>query len=66
MVGREGDHGRGGWTRDRLRAALAEHGGTTHTARATALDGLVGAVFTHGADGDHFCTPAWSTALGRT
>ncbi|MFF0293951.1 trypsin-like serine peptidase [Kitasatospora sp. NPDC004614] len=48
-----GEHG---WNRDRLRAALGRRAGTTHTALPTPLNSRVGAVFTHAADGDHFCT----------
>ncbi|MEV4561314.1 trypsin-like serine protease [Kitasatospora sp. NPDC049285] len=45
-----------GWSRDRLTAAIDKHAGVTHTAKPTPLNSRVGAVFTHGADGDHFCT----------
>ncbi|MFG2821165.1 trypsin-like serine peptidase [Kitasatospora sp. NPDC048365] len=54
-----------GWTRDRLRAAVAAHGGTTHTAKATPLNSLVGAVFTNGPDGDHFCTASVVDSPGQ-
>ncbi|GAA2791874.1 trypsin-like peptidase domain-containing protein [Kitasatospora paracochleata] len=54
-----------GWTKDRLKAAVARHGGTTRTAKATPLNSLVGAVFTSGADGDHFCTASVVDSPGR-
>ena len=44
------------WSRDRMLRALAEHGGTSHQARATTSNARVGALFHHDADGDHFCT----------
>ena len=53
-----------GWTGDRIRAALAEHTGTTRTAKPTALNGLVGAVFTHNSGGDHFCTASVVDSAG--
>ncbi|KJK55099.1 hypothetical protein UK12_30785, partial [Saccharothrix sp. ST-888] len=45
-----------GWSRQRLLAAITKHPGTTRTARATPVNAQVGAVFTHDATGDHFCT----------
>ncbi|MFC9326657.1 trypsin-like serine peptidase [Kitasatospora sp. NPDC057015] len=53
-----------GWTRDRIRAAVAEHPGTTRTAAPTVLNSLVGAVFTHSAGGDHFCTASVVDSAG--
>ncbi len=53
-----------GWTRDRIRAAVAEHAGTTRTAKPTVLNGLVGAVFTHNSGGDHFCTASVVDSAG--
>ncbi|MFF1906103.1 trypsin-like serine peptidase [Kitasatospora sp. NPDC058218] len=53
-----------GWTPQRLRGALAKHTGVTRTAKATVLNGLVGAVFTRNADGDHFCTASVVDSAG--
>jgi V8-like Glu-specific endopeptidase len=54
-----------GWTGDRIRAAVAEHPGTTRTAKPTALNALVGAVFTHNSGGDHFCTASVVDSAGQ-
>ncbi|MFD7733327.1 trypsin-like serine peptidase [Kitasatospora phosalacinea] len=54
-----------GWSRERLRAAVDRHRGTTRTAGPTALDSRVGAVFAHGTDGDHFCTASVVDSPGR-
>ncbi|MDH6125284.1 trypsin-like serine protease [Kitasatospora sp. GP82] len=54
-----------GWSRDRLRAAIAKHAGTAHTAKATPLNAQVGAVFTHNAEGDHFCTASVVDSAGQ-
>ncbi|WP_371481701.1 serine protease [Kitasatospora sp. NBC_00315] len=43
---------------------MAEHPGTTRTADPTVLNGLVGAVFTHNAGGDHFCTASVVDSAG--
>ncbi|MFD7585948.1 trypsin-like serine peptidase [Kitasatospora sp. NPDC059811] len=53
-----------GWSRQRLRGAVARHTGVTRTARPTVLNGLVGAVFTRNADGDHFCTASVVDSAG--
>ncbi|MGV9264336.1 trypsin-like serine peptidase [Kitasatospora sp. NPDC003701] len=53
-----------GWTPQRLRGALARHTGVTRTAKPTVLNGLVGAVFTRNADGDHFCTASVVDSAG--
>ncbi|MGW2252040.1 trypsin-like serine peptidase [Kitasatospora sp. NPDC001660] len=45
-----------GWSRQRLKGAIAKYTGVTRTAKPTVLNGLVGAVFTRNASGDHFCT----------
>ncbi|BFV59422.1 hypothetical protein KCMC57_up45260 [Kitasatospora sp. CMC57] len=54
-----------GWSKDRIKAAVAKHGGTTRTAKPTPLNALVGAVFTHGSDGDHFCTASVVDSAGQ-
>lgn len=54
-----------GWTKDRILGAIAKHPGSTRTAKPTALNGLVGAVFTHNADGDHFCTASVVDSAGQ-
>ncbi|GAA2137006.1 hypothetical protein GCM10009760_16970 [Kitasatospora kazusensis] len=54
-----------GWSKDRILGAIARHPGTTRTAKATGLSGLVGAVFTHNADGDHFCTASVVDSAGQ-
>ncbi|GHH63979.1 hypothetical protein GCM10018781_14200 [Kitasatospora indigofera] len=53
-----------GWSKDRILAAVAEHPGTTRTAAPTVLNSLVGAVFTHSAAGDHFCTASVVDSAG--
>ncbi|MBO1416923.1 serine protease [Streptomyces sp. FH025] len=53
-----------GWNRQRLRSAVDKHTGVTRTARPTVLNGLVGAVFTRNADGDHFCTASVVDSAG--
>ncbi|MEV0531777.1 hypothetical protein [Kitasatospora sp. NPDC050463] len=53
-----------GWTAQRLRGALAKRPGVTRTAKATVQNGLVGAVFTRNADGDHFCTASVVDSAG--
>lgn len=53
-----------GWSRQRLRGAVSRHTGVTRTARPTVLNGLVGAVFTRNADGDHFCTASVVDSAG--
>ncbi|QKW19476.1 trypsin-like serine protease [Kitasatospora sp. NA04385] len=54
-----------GWSRQRLLAAVDRPRGTTRTAAPTPLDSRVGAVFTHGPDGDHFCTASVVDSPGR-
>ncbi|MEU8514908.1 hypothetical protein AB0C76_25430 [Kitasatospora sp. NPDC048722] len=54
-----------GWSRQRLKGALGKHTGITRTARPTVLNGLVGAVFTRNADGDHFCTASVVDSAGQ-
>ncbi|WP_280714523.1 trypsin-like serine protease [Kitasatospora sp. MAP5-34] len=54
-----------GWSKDRLLSAIAKHPGTTHTAKAGSLNGLVGAVFTHDSGGDHFCTASVVDSAGQ-
>ncbi|MFD0563117.1 trypsin-like serine peptidase [Kitasatospora saccharophila] len=54
-----------GWSRERLRARLDKHRGTTRTAAPSPLNSRVGAVFAHGADGDHFCTASVVDGPGR-
>ncbi|GAA2227515.1 hypothetical protein GCM10010430_03790 [Kitasatospora cystarginea] len=54
-----------GWSRKRLLAAITKHPGTTHTARANPLNAQVGAVFTHNAEGDHFCTASVVDSAGQ-
>ncbi|MFH9348266.1 trypsin-like serine peptidase [Kitasatospora sp. NPDC017646] len=53
-----------GWTKQRLRGAAARHTGVTRTAKPTVLNGLVGAVFTRNAAGDHFCTASVVDSAG--
>ncbi|AUY51878.1 hypothetical protein [Streptomyces sp. CB01881] len=53
-----------GWSRERLRGALGRQTGVTRTAKPTVLNGLVGAVFTRNADGDHFCTASVVDSAG--
>ncbi|MFJ8041439.1 trypsin-like serine peptidase [Kitasatospora sp. NPDC096147] len=69
-VGGSGSGGAGptatahGWSKDRIKAAVAKHAGTTRTAKPTPLNALVGAVFTHNSDGDHFCTASVVDSAG--
>ncbi|WP_231608056.1 trypsin-like serine peptidase [Streptacidiphilus albus] len=44
------------WSKERFEKALSEHGGTFHAAKATTSNARVGAIFSQGVDGDHFCT----------
>ncbi|MER7581726.1 hypothetical protein [Kitasatospora sp. NPDC097691] len=53
-----------GWSRQRLKGAVARRTGVTRTAKPTVLNGLVGAVFTRNADGDHFCTASVVDSAG--
>ncbi|WP_244178681.1 serine protease [Streptomyces rubellomurinus] len=55
------DHG---WNRQRLKGATGKHTGVTRTAKANVPNGLVGAVFTRNADGDHFCTASVVDSAG--
>ncbi|MDH6118652.1 V8-like Glu-specific endopeptidase [Kitasatospora sp. GAS204A] len=54
-----------GWNRHRFLGAFDRHKGTTRTAAPTALNGLVGAVFTNDASGDHFCTASVVDSAGQ-
>ncbi|MDH6110422.1 V8-like Glu-specific endopeptidase [Kitasatospora sp. MAP12-15] len=54
-----------GWSRQRFLKAFGKHKGTTHTASPTVLNGLVGAVFTSNASGDHFCTASVVDSAGQ-
>ncbi|MFJ4186180.1 trypsin-like serine peptidase [Kitasatospora sp. NPDC089509] len=53
-----------GWNKQRFRGAVGRHTGVTRTAKPTVLNGLVGAVFTRNADGDHFCTASVVDSAG--
>ncbi|MEU4295997.1 trypsin-like serine peptidase [Kitasatospora aureofaciens] len=53
-----------GWTKKRFRGAAGRHTGVTRTAKPTVLNGLVGAVFTRNAGGDHFCTASVVDSAG--
>ncbi|GAB7183324.1 trypsin-like peptidase domain-containing protein [Kitasatospora sp. Ki12] len=53
-----------GWNRQRFKGAVGKHTGVTRTAKPTVLNGLVGAVFTRNADGDHFCTASVVDSAG--
>ncbi|MFD8784339.1 hypothetical protein [Kitasatospora sp. NPDC059599] len=53
-----------GWTKQRLKGAIGRRTGVTRTAKPTVLNGLVGAVFTRNADGDHFCTASVVDSAG--
>lgn len=53
-----------GWNRQRFKGAVGRHTGVTRTAKPTVLNGLVGAVFTRNADGDHFCTASVVDSAG--
>ncbi|MEZ0089082.1 trypsin-like peptidase domain-containing protein [Streptacidiphilus sp. EB129] len=55
----------GTWSTSRLERALSKHGGTSHTAKATANNARVGAIFNHDAGGDHFCTASVVHSAGR-
>ncbi|WP_405017291.1 trypsin-like serine protease [Kitasatospora sp. NBC_00070] len=54
-----------GWDKDRIKSTIAKHAGTTRTAKPTPLNALVGAVFTHNSDGDHFCTASVVDSAGQ-
>ncbi len=54
-----------GWSKDRILSAIAKHPGTTRTAKPSSLNGLVGALFTHNSDGDHFCTASVVDSAGQ-
>ncbi|WP_035806045.1 trypsin-like serine peptidase [Kitasatospora mediocidica] len=54
-----------GWSRERFLKAFDKHKGTTRTASPTTLNGLVGAVFTRSASGDHFCTASVVDSAGQ-
>lgn len=54
-----------GWNRDRFLKAFDKHKGTTRTASPTALNALVGAVFTSDSSGDHFCTASVVDSAGQ-
>ncbi|MER7673849.1 hypothetical protein ABTY61_36045 [Kitasatospora sp. NPDC096128] len=53
-----------GWSKQRFKGATGKHTGVTRTAKPTVLNGLVGAVFTRNADGDHFCTASVVDSAG--
>ncbi|MDH6131720.1 V8-like Glu-specific endopeptidase [Kitasatospora sp. MAA4] len=53
------------WSRERFLRAFDKHKGTTRTAPPTILNGLVGAVFTSSASGDHFCTASVVDSAGQ-
>ncbi|MEU4113949.1 hypothetical protein AB0F71_05585 [Kitasatospora sp. NPDC028055] len=53
-----------GWNKQRFKGATGKHTGVTRTAKPTVLNGLVGAVFTRNADGDHFCTASVVDSAG--
>ncbi|MGW3044127.1 trypsin-like serine peptidase [Kitasatospora sp. NPDC001159] len=53
-----------GWSKQRLKGAIGTRTGVTRTAKPTVLNGLVGAVFTRNADGDHFCTASVVDSAG--
>ncbi|MEV7772326.1 hypothetical protein [Kitasatospora sp. NPDC086791] len=53
-----------GWNKQRFKGAVGRHTGVTRTAKPTVLNGLVGAVFTRNADGDHFCTASVVDSAG--
>ncbi|SOB84316.1 trypsin-like serine peptidase [Streptomyces sp. 1331.2] len=53
-----------GWNRQRFKGAAGRATGVTRTAKPTVLNGLVGAVFTRNADGDHFCTASVVDSAG--
>ncbi|MFE4362177.1 MULTISPECIES: trypsin-like serine peptidase [Streptomycetaceae] len=53
-----------GWNRQRFKGASGRHTGVTRTAKPTVLNGLVGAVFTRNATGDHFCTASVVDSAG--
>ncbi len=55
---------RAGWSRDRFLKAFDKHKGTTRTASATTVNGLIGAVFTSDSSGDHFCTASVVDSAG--
>ena len=54
-----------GWSKERFLKAFDKHRGMTHTASPTVLNGLVGAVFTSNASGDHFCTASVVDSAGQ-
>ncbi|MEU9045861.1 MULTISPECIES: hypothetical protein [unclassified Kitasatospora] len=53
-----------GWSRQRFKGAVDRRTGVTRTAKPSVLNGLVGAVFTRNADGDHFCTASVVDSAG--
>ncbi|MFE0461785.1 trypsin-like serine peptidase [Kitasatospora sp. NPDC058965] len=57
--------GSGGWNRQRFLAAFDKHKGTTRTASPTAVNALIGAVFTNDSSGDHFCTASVVDSAGQ-
>ncbi|GAA1215697.1 hypothetical protein GCM10009665_01890 [Kitasatospora nipponensis] len=57
--------GAGGWDRQRFLNAFDKHRGTTRTASPGTPAGLVGALFTNGTGGDHFCTASVVDSAGQ-
>jgi V8-like Glu-specific endopeptidase len=53
------------WSQQRLKKALAKHGGTSHPAKATSGNARVGAIFDHDVSGDHFCTASVVNSSGK-
>lgn len=53
------------WSSERLQRALAQHGGTSHAARATGSNARVGAIFNQDVSGDHFCTASVVQSAGK-
>ncbi|GAB2726502.1 trypsin-like serine peptidase [Kitasatospora kifunensis] len=56
---------RHGWNKQRFLAAFDKHKDITKTASPTAVNALVGAVFTNDASGDHFCTASVVDSAGQ-
>ncbi|MHA6757834.1 trypsin-like serine peptidase [Streptacidiphilus sp. PAMC 29251] len=55
-----------GWTKERFKAALAQHGGTSRPAKATASNARVGALFDQDVNGNHFCTASVVHSAGKS
>jgi V8-like Glu-specific endopeptidase len=54
-----------GWNRQRFLKAFGRHKGITRTASPNPQNGLVGALFTSNASGDHFCTASVVDSAGQ-